>query len=111
MRRRTGASLLEVTIALTLVAVGLLALAAATATLARHRREARLATEAAALGARRAALVAACVPAADGERAVGPLRERWTVRDDAGLRTAVTTVAQAGAERRWTFVARGACAP
>ena len=44
MRMRRGTTLVEVMVALTIVAVGLLALAAATATLARHRRDARLAT-------------------------------------------------------------------
>lgn len=111
MRVRRGASLVEVMIALTLVAVGLLALLAATAALVRHRRDARLATVAAALADRRAALVAACGVEADGERAVGPLRERWTSRDVGGLRTAATVVEQSGTGRRWRFAASGTCPP
>ena len=110
MRVRRGTSLVEVMIALTIVAVGLLALAAATALLARQRRDARLAVAAAALAARRAAATAACLPEPSlGERDAGPLRERWATRDDAGLAVATTTVARPGAGRAWTFVARGAC--
>ena len=110
MGARRGTSLVEVMVALTLVAVALLALAAATAALARHRRDARRAALAAQVAAERAARTAACLDDADGERAVGALRERWVVTRAHGVRTVRTTVEQPAAGRRWTFAASGLCA-
>lgn len=97
-------------VAVTLLSIGLLALAAATATLARHRRDASLGVLAAGIATERAARLTACLPDPGAPRDVGALRARWTARDDRGVRTVTTVVEHVASARRWTFETGAPCA-
>ena len=113
MRARPGVTLLELMVALTVLGVGLLALAGPAATLARHTRRSALDLDAAVLARDLGERLAATCPAPwMGDTTVGALHARWTVADDSGTRLLRLTVNDASgatsAERR--FAARALCA-
>ena len=113
MQARRGATLVELTIALTMLGVGLLALAAGAAALARHATRAALDARAADavrdLVERTAA--AGCGAPVSGDSVIGPLRARWRAADDSGTRSLhVVLSATSGAGRPHVVATRLLCA-
>lgn len=99
---RAGFTLLEVLIALVLIAVGLLALVGSTAVLVRQTAEIRARSAAVRAAANRLQRlgIATCAPASGSQTGAYAIRERWTVdvRPDGvrELRDSVTYTTPAG---------------
>ncbi|HEU4630417.1 MAG TPA: prepilin-type N-terminal cleavage/methylation domain-containing protein [Gemmatimonadaceae bacterium] len=112
MSRRTGISLLEVMVAVTVLGIGLLSLAAANAAFARHARGAAWEAMAAAHAHDRLERLAASCAAGSGVRRSWAHVERWRARRAGAVLDATVTVAAppGAAPRTRHFEARLWCA-